>query len=86
MPPGSSGMLDKLEAIKAKFDQLGVALTNPDIVNNHKKYAETSKEYRNLEKIVEAYHQYSKILGDIEFYREALKGDDEELRELAKIE
>ena len=45
-------MLDKLEAIKARFEQLGVALTNPEIVNNNKKFAETSKEYRSLEKIV----------------------------------
>ena len=79
-------MLDKLEAIKARFDQLGVALTNPEIVNNNKKYAETSKEYRNLEKIVNAYNDYRKLLDDIEFYKEALKGGDEELRELAKTE
>lgn len=79
-------MLDKLEAIKARFDQLGVALTNPEIVTNNKKYAETSKEYRNLEKIVNAYIDYKKLLRDIEFYREAINGDDEELRELAKTE
>src|SRR5580765_2441909 len=79
-------MLDKLEAIKARFDQLGVALTNPDIVGNNKKFAETSKEYRSLEKIVIAYNEYKKILDDIEFYREALNGGDEEMRELAKTE
>jgi peptide chain release factor 1 len=79
-------MIDKLEAIKARFDQLGVALTNPDIVGNNRKFAETSKEYRNLEKIVTSYSDYRKILEDIEFYREALNGDDDELRELAKIE
>src|SRR5215813_2269377 len=79
-------MLDKLEAIKARFEQLGVALTNPEIVNNNKKFAETSKEYRSLEKIVIAYNNYKKILDDIEFYKEALNGDDEELRELAKTE
>ena len=77
-------MLDRLEAIKAKFEQLGVALTNPAIVNNNKKFAEASKEYRSLEKIVIAYNGYKKILDDIEFYKEALNGDDEELRELAK--
>src|SRR5882672_4761705 len=44
-------MLDKLEAIKARFEQLGVALTNPEIVGNNKRFAETSKEYRSLEKI-----------------------------------
>lgn len=79
-------MLDRLEAIKARFDQLGVALTNPEIVANNKRFAETSKEYRGLEKIVNAYTNYRKILDDIEFYREALRGDDEELRELAKME
>jgi peptide chain release factor 1 len=79
-------MIDKLEAIKARFDQLGVALTNPDIVGNNKKFAETSKEYRNLEKVVLAYTEYKKILDDIDFYKEALNGDDSELRELAKLE
>ncbi len=79
-------MLERLEAIKARFEQLGVALTNPEIVGNNKKYVETSKEYRSLEKIVLAYNEYKKILDDLEFYNEALNGDDEEMRELAKIE
>ncbi|MEI9944139.1 MAG: peptide chain release factor 1 [Chitinophagaceae bacterium] len=79
-------MIDKLEAIKAKFDQLGVALTNPEIVGNNKRFAETSKEYRSLEKIVTGYTDYKKILDDISFYKEALNGEDEELRELAKQE
>jgi len=79
-------MLDKLEAIKARFDHLGVALTNPEIIGDSKKFAATSKEYRSLEKIVNAYHQYKKMLDDVLFYEEALKGSDEELRELAKLE
>jgi peptide chain release factor 1 len=79
-------MLDKLEAIKGRFDQLGLALTNPEIVNNNRKFAQTSKEYRSLEKIVIAYNDYKKMLDDLDFYREALNGDDEEMRELAKAE
>ncbi|MBZ4189837.1 peptide chain release factor 1 [Niabella beijingensis] len=79
-------MLDKLEAIKAKYDQLGIALTNPEIVGDNKRFAATSKEYRSLEKIVTAYNDYKKLLGDLEFNKEALSGDDEELRELAKEE
>src|SRR6476660_8994283 len=79
-------MLDKLEAIKARFDDLGVSLTNPEVVNNNKKFSQLSKEYRNLEKIVNAYNDYKKLLGDIEFNREALHGEDEELRDLAKAE
>lgn len=79
-------MLDKLEAIKARFDQLGVALTNPEIISDGRKFASTSKEYRSLEKIVNAYLEYRKMLEDERFYQEALRGNDEELRELAKME
>ncbi|MCM5529504.1 peptide chain release factor 1 [Parasegetibacter sp. NRK P23] len=79
-------MLDKLEAIKAKFDDLGVALTNPEVVNDNKRFSQMSKEYRSLEKIVQAYQSYLRILDDIAFNKEALNGDDEELRDLAKEE
>ena len=79
-------MLDKLEAIKARFDNVGVALTNPEIIADNKKFGEFSKEYRSLEKIVSSYNDYKKALDDVEFYKEALNGDDEEMRELAKIE
>ncbi|MEJ7588908.1 MAG: PCRF domain-containing protein, partial [Ferruginibacter sp.] len=79
-------MLDKLDAIKGRFDNLGVALTNPEIVSDNKKYTSISKEYRNLEKIVLARDAYVKLLGDIDFNKEVLNGDDAEMRDLAKLE
>src|ERR1700757_1839354 len=79
-------MLDKLDAIKAKFDNLGVALTNPEIVSDNKKFSAMSKEYRSLEKIVLARNAYVKLLDDIEFNKEVLNSNDEEMRELAKQE
>lgn len=79
-------MLDRLDAIKAKFDDIGVALTNPEVVSDNKRFSQLSKEYRSLEKIVNASNQYRRLLSDLEFNREALMGDDEELRELAKLE
>ena len=65
---------------------MGVALTNPEIVGDNRKFSALSKEYRNLEKIVVCYNDYKSTLEDLEIYREALTGDDEELRELAKGE
>jgi len=79
-------MLDKLEAIKARFDDLGVSLTNPEIISDNRKFGQLSKEYRSLEKIVIAYTDYKKLLSDVDFYKEALSGNDEEMRELAKTE
>jgi peptide chain release factor 1 len=79
-------MLDKLDAIRARFEDLGVALTNPEIVSDNKKFTALSKEYRSLEKIVQAHNEYKEVLNDLASYREALNGDDAELRDLAKEE
>ena len=79
-------MLDKLDAIKAKFDNLGVALTNPEIVSNNRKFSSMSKEYRSLGKIVDVRNAYVKLLEDIEFNKEVLYSDDEEMRDMAKNE
>jgi peptide chain release factor 1 len=79
-------MLDKLDAIKGRFDNLGVALTNPEIVSDNKKFTAISKEYRSLEKIVLARNAYVSLLDDIEFNKEVLNGDDAEMRDLAKQE
>lgn len=79
-------MLDKLAALEARFQEVGVALTNPEIVSDNKEFSRLSKEYRSLEKIVLAAKSYRQLLSDLQTYREALHGDDEELRELAKEE
>jgi peptide chain release factor 1 len=79
-------MIEKLEAIKARFEQVGIALTNPEIVSNQKEFGRLSKEYRQLEKIVQPFEQYKKIIADIEFSKELLNSDDADMRELAKEE
>lgn len=79
-------MLDKLEAIKARFEQVGIALTNPEIINNQKQFGAYSKEYRSLEKIVKPFEEYKRVAGDYDFAKESLAGSDEDMRELAKME
>lgn len=79
-------MLDKLEGIKARFEELGVALSNPEIVNDNRKYKQLSKEYRSLEKIVDVRNEYAKVLDDIGFNKEMITSDDDEMKELAKEE
>ncbi len=79
-------MLDKLDAIKARFQQVGTALTNPEIINNQREFGAYSKEYRSLEKIMEPYELYRKLIDEYDFAKEALNGTDEEMRELAKME
>lgn len=79
-------MIDKLEAIKGRYDQVALALTNPEVVQDNKQFSKLSKEYRQLEKIVKAYDAYRKLLDAIAFNKEVLESGDEEMRELAKEE
>jgi len=80
-----SSVVEKLEAIKARFDGLGVALTNPEIVSNNSKFSQISKEYRKLEKIVVIYKAYRGCIDSLDFAREVLETEsDEELRSMAK--
>lgn len=79
-------MIDKLEAIKGRYDQVAMALTNPEVVKDNKQFSKLSKEYRQLEKIVKAYDNYRKLLDAIAFNKEVLESGDDEMREMAKEE
>ncbi len=80
-------MIDKLEAIKGRFDNIAVSLTNPEVVSDQKKFSQLSKEYRKLEKIVGAYKQYKTCIESLSFAKEVLESEsDEELRDLAKTD
>ncbi|OSZ82857.1 peptide chain release factor 1 [Chitinophagaceae bacterium IBVUCB1] len=80
-----SSVLGKLEAIKARFDDMGVALTNPEVVNDNKRFSQISREYRKLEKIVDAYKRYKACIEGIDFAKEVLATEsDADLRDMAK--
>jgi peptide chain release factor 1 len=80
-------ILDKLASIKGRFDELGTALTNPEIVSDNKRFSMLSREYRKLEPIVEAWKRYQATIDSIAFGKEVLATEsDEDLREMAKEE
>lgn len=80
-------MIDKLEAIKSRFNEVGQKLIEPDAMADMKKYSRLSKEYKDLEKIVKKYDAYKKILDNIKSAKSLLETEkDPEFREMAKSE
>lgn len=80
-------MVQKLEEIRLRFEEVGQLMVQPDIVNNPKKSSQLGKEYRDLEKIVLKYKEYAKVLAHHKQAKEVLeKEKDSELREMAKME
>ncbi|MFT5167222.1 MAG: peptide chain release factor 1 [Saprospiraceae bacterium] len=79
-------MLDKLEAIYERYIRLEEQLSDPQVTADMSKYKKVSKEYKDLKELVDVYQSYKNLLGNIETSREMLKEEDEEMREMAKIE
>ena len=77
-------MLDKLEAIKNRFDEVSELIVDPNIISDMKQYIQLNKEYKDLQPIIESYYEYKNILSNIENAKEMLK--DDEMKEMAKME
>ncbi|WP_339925419.1 peptide chain release factor 1 [uncultured Cyclobacterium sp.] len=80
-------MLDKLEAIKDRFEEVAQLIIQPDVMNDMGNYTKLSKEYKDLEKVVTAYDSYRLTLDNITSTKAILeKEKDPEFREMAKME
>ncbi|MBL0741900.1 peptide chain release factor 1 [Chryseolinea lacunae] len=80
-------MIEKLEEIKLRFEEVGQLLAQPETVKDMKRFSQLSKEYRDLEKIVLKYNQFKDARNHLQQAKEVLqKEKDEELREMAKME
>ena len=77
-------MIDRLEATLKRYNEIGEELANPEIISDIKKMTLLSKERTRLEKTVEVYKEYKKVLDDIEEAKELLK--DKDMAEFAKEE
>ncbi len=80
-------MIDKLEAIKQRFEEVSELLIQPDIISDMKRYSSLNKEYKDLDKIVVEYKKYLDILSNIETSRTVISTEkDPEFRDMAKAE
>ena len=80
-------ILDKLQGIKLRFEEVGQLLTDPATISDMKKYIKLNKEYRDLEPLIEAYNEYKNILSNVDSAKEIIATEkDEDLREMAKAE
>ena len=57
-------MIEKLKAIKDKFDQLTADIANPDIIADMKTWQAKVKEHASLTELMEEYDKYVKMKKD----------------------
>ena len=80
-------LLEKLELIYQRWLQIGEDIAQPDAMSDMKKFIKMSKDYKDLQAVVDAYKKYKDVIGNIANAKEILANEkDEEFREMAKME
>lgn len=80
-------MINKLEEIKARFEEVGQLIVQPEVTSDMKNFTRLTREYKHLEKVVKKYDEYLLVTGNIKSAKTVLETEkDEEFREMAKME
>jgi peptide chain release factor 1 len=80
-------MLDKLEQIEARYEALTEELSTPEVYSDPANYAKLNKQHRSLGEVVTKYRELKQLRSELSDARELYdSADDEEMRELARVE
>lgn len=79
-------MLETLEGIHARFKEVEILLSSPEIASDMKQFTKLNKEYSDLKQIVEYYFEYRNLLSNLAEAKEMAESNDSEMKEMAKEE
>ena len=80
-------MIDKLKLIEERFEELGKLLVLPETISDQAKYIKFSKEYKDLQKIIDKGKIYKNLLSNKKEAQEIISTEkDSEMIEMAKLQ
>jgi len=79
-------LVDKLQQLVARSEELGALLSDPVIINDQNRFRDLSREYAQLEPVIELFRQFERVQADQTAAEEMLKDDDAEVRAMGKEE
>ena len=77
---------NKLNALIDRYDEVAGLMADPEVIANQNQFRDLSKEYAQLEPVVNCFKQYNSARDDLEGAEEMLKDDDPEVRDMAAEE
>lgn len=80
-------MIDRLQFIKQRFDEVSDLVIQPDIIADQKRYVQLNKEYKDLKALVDKRDEYMTAVANLEEAQEIIAdGSDAEMVEMAKMQ
>lgn len=82
-----NNILDKLDGIVSRFEEVSTLITDPNVIGDQKRYVKLTKEYKDLEAIVNARKEYINCINNLEEAKELYSmEDDPDMKEMAREE
>ncbi|MAY23268.1 MAG: peptide chain release factor 1 [Flavobacteriaceae bacterium] len=80
-------MLDKLQLIKQRFDEINDLIIQPEVISDQKRYIQLNKEYKDLRILMDKREAYISLTNTMKEAEEIIAdGSDAEMVEMAKME
>jgi len=78
-------ILNRLDGLKLKYEETGQKLTDPEVIADVKQFVQLTKEYKELEPIIETSERYRTAVANLAEAKDTFANDkDEEMREMAR--
>ncbi len=82
-----NSILIRLDGLKLKFEEIGQKLTDPEVIGDVKQYIQLTKDYKELEPIIETSERFRKAISDLADAKDIFANEkDEDFREIAREE
>lgn len=80
-------MIDKLNIVKNRFDEVNDLIIQPDIISDQKRYVQLTKEYKDLKALMDKREEYITLTANLEEAQEILNdGSDADMVEMAQMQ
>lgn len=80
-------ILDRIQGLEAKFHEISLLITDPNVIADQARYVRLNRDYKDLERILEAAGRYKKALTNLTEAKNLLYTEtDPELKEMARLE
>ena len=83
----NNSLLEKLEGLQARFEEVSTLITAPSVIADQQRYVRLTKEYKELEDLMNARKEYANLLGNLAESKDILMNEqDPEMKEMARDE
>ena len=80
-------MIERLNIVKQRFDEVNDLIIQPDVISDQKRYIELNKEYKDLRALMDEREKYISLTDNIQEAEEIISdGSDPEMTEMAKLQ